>query len=183
MSRKFLIYFHQIITFCHPHILLSKSDQTLVYKYDDDISFRPTPIPLSDSSQESPTDPTTAPDNFTISVTTFIPENHDQVPYFEGITPLSSVTSAVFVPSQLEHGFHPMIRSRDRPHYDVTNSRYDRDPGVYVDNPRGRYNHYEYKPIPLRRPSFTSRPIKWSPNSYSRDKYYSQSQYTDADSR
>ena len=52
----------------------------------------------------------------------------------------------------------------------MTNSRYDRGPAYYVDNPRdyrARTPPPAYRvpirPIPLQRPSFSSRPIQGYP--------------------
>ena len=73
----------------------------------------------------------------------------------------------------MEHGFHPLTRGSPADLYldpgDVTNSRYDRGPAYYVDNPRdyrARTPPPAYRvpirPIPLQRPSFSSRPIQGS---------------------
>ena len=90
----------------------------------------------------------------------------------------------------MEHGFHPLTRGSPADLYldpgDVTNSRYDRGPAYYVDNPRDyRYctvlcctvlyctvlyrartpppaYRVPIRPIPLQRPSFSSRPIQGS---------------------
>ena len=74
----------------------------------------------------------------------------------------------------MEHGFHPLTRGSPADLYldpgDVTNSRYDRGPAYYVDNPRdyrARTPPPAYRvpirPIPLQRPSFSSRPIQGYP--------------------
>ena len=144
------------------HIILKKSDRTIIYKTDDHIKYSPTPIPLTLTAQMSHPnmiDPTTiTPD--TTNVSTFIPENHQQHPFLEKTAPTlqsqSSITESVFIPSQIHHGFHPMTRAPPPDIYDPkdsTNSRYDKGPAYFVDDPQ-QYSH-KYKIIPLHRPSFT----------------------------
>ena len=80
----------------------------------------------------------------------------------------------------MEHGFHPVSKMSNKDSYndiggDVTNSRYDKGPAYFIDLPRQYYDHHKrhptkppYKhynpyrtiPIPLKQPSFTSRPIR-----------------------
>ena len=149
------------------HIILKKSDRTIIYKTDNHLKYTPTPIPLTLTAQMShPTiiDPTTLTPE-TTNVSTFIPENHQQLPFLDKTTPTlqsqSSITESVFIPSQIQHGFHPMTRGSPPNIYDPkdsTNSRYDKGPAYYVDDPQ-EYSH-KYKIIPLTRPSFTSRPIQ-----------------------
>ena len=74
----------------------------------------------------------------------------------------------IFVPSRIEHGFHPITaitRASSRVSHDprdVTNSRYDDGPAYYHDNPKefinSRYSIPKV-PIPLEKPRYFSRPI------------------------
>ena len=143
--------------------------------------------------KESPTfSTTTTPENLT--VTTFTPLNHQQVPFLprqlEGLQSQSSITESIFIPGNVEHGFHPMSQMSNVDNYndigvsgDVTNSRYDRGPAYFIDLPRNyndhhkrhptkspykHYNPYRTIPIPLKQPSFSSRPIRGYP--YPRNK-------------
>ena len=135
--------------------------------------------------KESPTiSTTTIPENMT--VTTFSPQNHQQVPFLppqlEGLQSQSTITESIFIPGNMEHGFHPMAQMSDQDIYsgDVSNSRYDKGPVYFVDQPRKyKDNHkslfyptktsykpvspYRTIPIPLKQPSFTSRPIRGYP--------------------
>ena len=138
--------------------------------------------------KESPTiSTTTIPENMT--VTTFSPQNHQQVPFlppqFEGHQAQSSITESIFIPGNMEHGFHPVSKMSNKDSNndigvtgDVTNSRYDKGPAYFIDLPRQyydhhkrhptkppnkRYNPYRTIPIPLKQPSFISRPIRGYP--------------------
>ena len=96
----------------------------------------------------------------TTFLTTFVPENHQQIPFLEpNLLSQSSMTEAVFVPSNLEHGFKPINSFSNK---DVTNSRYDRGPAFFTDNQRYHDKHFEDKrfpiiPIPLRKPEYFDR--------------------------
>lgn len=190
------------------HIILTKSDRTIIYEPDES-SYKPTPIPLTSVVQvdframkikqfllniyfkESPTfSTTTTPENLT--VTTFTPQNHQQIPFLprqlEGLQSQSSITESIFIPGNVEHGFHPISQMSNVDRFDdiredVTNSRFDKGPAYFIDLPRKyndhhtrhptrppyeHYNPYRTIPIPLKQPSFTSRPIRGYP--YPRNK-------------
>ena len=78
----FLIYSLHSIS---GNIILKSSDRTIIYNTDDQ-NYTPTPIPLtlpeSQLSQETHLpDHLTTPLTTNISFTTFVPENHHQIPF------------------------------------------------------------------------------------------------------
>ena len=133
-----------------------------------EVSYTPTPIPLTDSYNESPLlDMTTTRSN---------PENHLQLPYFghltstETVQPQSSITDVVFLPGQVESGFQPMTGkmippSDDYPSYPGYEGEVRRH-----DGPQSYHHQPRYSPRPIRGPA-----SQW--RSPGRNNYRSQAEF------
>ena len=144
-------------------------------------SYTPTPIPLTDSYDESHESPVL--DVTTTRSSPESPEGHLQLPYFghlsstESLQPQSSVTDVVFLPGQVESGFQPMTGGVSEG-YDSHVRRHDRAES-YLQNYNLGYNQGyphqpRYSPRPIRGPARTRH---WSSPGPGRNSYRSSLQF------
>ena len=123
------------------YLLFGNKDEAFFYTTDAS-TYTPTPIPLSDVIPEPNEKPL-------IEITTpimkrmgnisepFEPQNHVQLPFNmpDTLDTQPSVAKSVFIPSQLENGFKPMLGQPRENYYnyhkDITNSRYDDGSGYH----------------------------------------------------
>ena len=154
------------------YLLFGNKDEAFFYTTDAS-TYTPTPIPLSDVIPEPNEKPL-------IEITTpimkrmgnisepFEPQNHVQLPFNmpDTLDTQPSVAKSVFIPSQLENGFKPMLGQPRENYYnyhkDITNSRYD-DGSGYHDKITDRKSSYHPWYSTKYNPSHIPHSCSWEP--------------------